>query len=54
MTIDEQLAYLRKGTVEVIREDEHTWRLGRGGSRFNFDFNDGKLVIRGQAAVSSN
>lgn len=40
--------------VEVIREDEHTWRLGRGGSRFNFDFNEGKLIVRGQAAVSSN
>ena len=40
--------------VEVIREDQNTWRLGRGGSRFNFDFNEGKLVVRGQAAVSSN
>lgn len=40
--------------VEVIREDEHTWRLGKGGSRFNFDFNEGKLVVRGSAAVNSN
>jgi DUF4097 and DUF4098 domain-containing protein YvlB len=40
--------------VEVVQEDEHTWRLGRGGSRFNFDFNDGKLVVRGSAAVNSN
>jgi DUF4097 and DUF4098 domain-containing protein YvlB len=40
--------------VEVIQEDEHTWRLGRGGSRFNFDFNEGKLVVRGSAAVNSN
>ncbi|HUR97584.1 MAG TPA: DUF4097 family beta strand repeat-containing protein [Pyrinomonadaceae bacterium] len=40
--------------VEVIQEDEHTWRLGRGGSRFNFDFNEGKLVVRGSSAVNSN
>ena len=40
--------------VEVIQEDEHTWRLGRGGSRFNFDFNEGKLVVRGSSTVNSN
>ncbi len=40
--------------VEVIREDENTWRLGKGGSRFNFDFNEGKLVVRGSATVNSN
>jgi len=40
--------------VKVIREDEHTWRLGKGGSRFNFDFNEGKLVVRSSAEVSSN
>jgi DUF4097 and DUF4098 domain-containing protein YvlB len=40
--------------VEVVRENDHTWRLGRGGSKFNFDFNEGKLIVRGQAAVSSN
>ncbi|MEO8574836.1 MAG: DUF4097 family beta strand repeat-containing protein, partial [Pyrinomonadaceae bacterium] len=39
--------------VEMVQEDEHTWRLGRGGSRFNFDFNEGKLVVRGSAAVTS-
>jgi hypothetical protein len=40
--------------VEVVQEDETTWRLGRGGARFNFDFNEGKLVVRSSAAVSSN
>ena len=40
--------------VEVVREDEHTWRLGKGGSKFNFDFNAGKLVVRSSASVSSN
>ncbi|MEO8042423.1 MAG: DUF4097 family beta strand repeat-containing protein, partial [Acidobacteriota bacterium] len=40
--------------VDVVREDEHTWRLGRGGSKFNFDFNEGKLIVRSAAAVNSN
>ncbi|MEP6705793.1 MAG: hypothetical protein ABJB34_13385, partial [Acidobacteriota bacterium] len=40
--------------IQVIQEDEHTWRLGRGGSRFNFDFNQGKLIVRGSGAVNTN
>ncbi|PYT00399.1 MAG: hypothetical protein DMF63_07460 [Acidobacteria bacterium] len=40
--------------VDVIQEDEHTWRLGRGGSRFNFNFDEGKLVVRSAAEVTSN
>jgi hypothetical protein len=40
--------------VEVIQEDDHTWRLGNGGSRYNFNFNDGKLVVRGAAEVTTN
>ena len=40
--------------VEVIQEDDHTWRLGRGGSRYNFNFDDGKLVVRGAAEVTTN
>jgi hypothetical protein len=40
--------------VEVIREDDNTWRLGKGGSSFNFDFNEGKLVVRSSSEVSSN
>jgi hypothetical protein len=39
--------------VEVVQEDDHTWRLGRGGSRFNFNFDDGKLVVRGASEVIS-
>ena len=40
--------------VEVVRENDHTWRLGKGGSKYNFDFNEGKLVVRSTSAVSSN
>jgi hypothetical protein len=39
--------------VQVIQEDEHTWRMGRGGSRYNFNFDDGKLVVRGAGEVTS-
>ncbi|HEX6124474.1 MAG TPA: DUF4097 family beta strand repeat-containing protein [Pyrinomonadaceae bacterium] len=39
--------------VEVIREDERTWKLGRGGSKYDFDFNDGKLVVRSASSMSS-
>ena len=39
--------------VKVVREDDHTWRLGNGGSKYNFDFNEGKLVVRSTASVSS-
>lgn len=40
--------------VDVVREDDHTWRLGKGGSRFSFDFNEGKLIVRGSSLVNSN
>jgi DUF4097 and DUF4098 domain-containing protein YvlB len=40
--------------VDVIQEDEHTWRLGRGGSRYNFNFDEGKLVVRGAGEIISN
>ncbi len=39
--------------VTVVREDERTWKLGRGGSKYNFDFNEGKLVVRSSTAISS-
>ena len=38
--------------VDVVQENDHTWRLGRGGSKYNFDFNEGKLVVRSAATVS--
>ena len=39
--------------IEVVREDERTWKLGRGGSRYDFDFNDGKLVVRSTSSMNS-
>jgi DUF4097 and DUF4098 domain-containing protein YvlB len=39
--------------VDVVREGDRTWRLGKGGSRYNFDFNEGKLVVRSSSSVST-
>ena len=39
--------------LEVVREDERTWRLGKGGTKYNFDFNEGKLVVRSSDAVNT-
>lgn len=39
--------------VEVVREDDRTWRLGKGGSRYNFDFSDGKLIVRSSTSVNT-
>ena len=39
--------------VEVVRENERTWRLGKGGSKYSFDFNEGKLVVRSSASVNT-
>ena len=40
--------------IDVVQEDDQTWRVGKGGAKYNFNFNDGKLVVRSTEAVSSN
>jgi hypothetical protein len=40
--------------VDVIRENDRTWRLGKGGAKYNFDFNEGKLVVRTADSISSH
>ena len=39
--------------VELVQDNEQTWRAGKGGSPYNFTFGDGKLVVRSAQAVSS-
>ena len=39
--------------LEVVRENDRTWRLGKGGTKYNFDFNEGKLVVRSADAVNT-
>lgn len=40
--------------VEVVQENDHTWRMGKGGSNYKFDFNEGRLVVRSSATVNTN
>lgn len=40
--------------LEVVRENDRTWRLGKGGTKYNFDFNEGKLVVRSADAVNTH
>ncbi|HKP68214.1 MAG TPA: DUF4097 family beta strand repeat-containing protein [Pyrinomonadaceae bacterium] len=40
--------------IDVVQEDDETWRVGKGGAKYTFNFNDGKLVVRSTEAVSSN
>lgn len=39
--------------IDVVHEKDQTWRVGKGGARYNFNFTDGKLVVRSTDAVSS-
>ena len=39
--------------LDLSRENENTWRLGRGGATYNFDFTDGKLVLRNAAELNT-
>lgn len=40
--------------IEFVREDQRTWRLGKGGTRYNFDLAEGKLIVRSSSSVTSN
>jgi hypothetical protein len=40
--------------LNIVRENDHTWRLGNGGPKYNFDFSDGKLIVRNQARIETN
>lgn len=39
---------------ELIKEDEKTWRAGRGGAQYNFTFADGNLIVRGVDLLKTN
>ena len=40
--------------LNLVREDDHTWRIGNGGPKYNFDFASGRLVLRNQARIETN
>jgi len=39
--------------VNMSRENDQTWRIGTGGAKYNFNFTDGKLIIRNASIVNS-
>ncbi|MEP7213082.1 MAG: DUF4097 family beta strand repeat-containing protein [Acidobacteriota bacterium] len=40
--------------VRLTKTGEGVWQLGSGGSRFNFEFADGNLVVRNASLLNSN
>jgi hypothetical protein len=40
--------------LNIVRESDQTWRLGNGGPKYEFNFNDGRLIVRNQANVDVN
>jgi hypothetical protein len=40
--------------LNVLREGDRTWRVGNGGPKYDFEFADGKLVLRNQSFVDVN
>ncbi len=40
--------------LNIVRENGRTWRLGNGGPKYNFQFADGRLVVRNRSIVETN
>ena len=39
--------------VDLIQEKDSTWRLGTGLRKYNFDFDEGHLIVRSNAEISN-
>ena len=39
--------------IELKRENETTWTLGRGGATYNFEVGDGKVIVRNAEILNS-
>jgi hypothetical protein len=40
--------------LNIVRENDRTWRLGTGGPKYDFNFTDGRLVVRNQTVIETN
>ncbi|HJS51604.1 MAG TPA: DUF4097 family beta strand repeat-containing protein [Pyrinomonadaceae bacterium] len=40
--------------LNIVRENDRTWRLGSGGAKYDFEFAEGHLVVRNQAVIETN
>lgn len=38
----------------LIKDGEQTWRAGKGGENYNFQFTDGKLIVRNSNLIGKN
>lgn len=45
---------VRIGNLDLMKEKANTWRVGKGGVKFNFELASGDLVIRNAADLLSN
>jgi hypothetical protein len=39
--------------IALKREDDTTWQLGQGGPIFNFNIEDGKVIVRNADVINS-
>jgi len=40
--------------LNIVRENSRTWRLGNGGSKYDFEFSDGSLLVRSRSLIETN
>ncbi|MGH9945902.1 MAG: hypothetical protein ACRD6X_01735 [Pyrinomonadaceae bacterium] len=45
---------IRSDGLNIIRENDRTWRLGNGGPKYAFEFADGRLMLRSLTVIDTN
>lgn len=40
--------------LNLVKDNEKTWRTGKGGNNYNFQFSDGRLIVRNQNVIGKN
>jgi len=40
--------------LNIVRENGRTWKLGNGGSKYDFEFSDGTLRVRSRSLIETN
>lgn len=46
-------AEIESDGIQVTRENERSWRLGRGGAKYDFDLVDGSVMIRNASLIDT-
>ncbi len=52
-TISTNTAIQSEG-LNIVRDGDRKWRLGSGGTKYEFEFAEGQLVVRNQARIDTN